>query len=113
MKTNIGLYERQIRDTNLHKIPDTTTEKPIDVRAQRILMAKVYNTLDQDLTVQLRGTTFDDKEYDETALDVEVTVVAGETKVLVTEVNWCYLQITAQSLVAPTTGTLKVVFQEG
>lgn len=108
-----SIFTAAITDTATHYLPDTGAgEAPYDVRGQERAIAKVVNDLDQSVTVELEGTTFDDDGFAEGDVDVaSVTVAAGAVETLETSTPWAYLRVSAAAGTAPSSGQLKVVFE--
>lgn len=113
-----SIFELTIADTNEHDLPDvngddTTGEPAYDVRGEDAIAAKVVNNQDQDATVRLEGTTFDDDGFAEPDEDVSgVTVTAGGgTETLKTDTPWSYVRVVVSFGTAPTgNNPTKVVF---
>lgn len=71
---------------------------------------KIVNNLDEDVTVVLQATTFDDKTFDLPYVRDEVVVLAGERGYLRVGESWVYVRPMATCAIAPTIGALKMVW---
>ena len=104
-----------ITDTNEHTFPPAD-EDPIEDKGPKTTV-KIVSTLDASGTVKLIGATFDDESMDEPILDTKVGIDAGNNetvlKAIHSTINWSFVRVKFIADSAPTTGTLKIVFQGG
>ena len=117
---NIAVYEEEIRDDDEHYFPGIDDEEAIRADGDRFLLVKLVSTLDADVDVNLCGTTFDDPDFDEEAVDAvtdldDVTGVTGDKDVTFVQSHriWKYFRIKVKANSTPTEGKLKVVFAVG
>ena len=97
----------EIRDTNEHV---STT---VDIRTVGRALCKIVNSLYQDISVTLQGTTFDDPEFeDPVSIGTNgLSVGAGETGYLTTNDPFSYLRVKVKADTAPTDGDVKLVWE--
>lgn len=111
-----SVFSGSFSDTNEHFLPDTTAAdtEGYDVRAKDSMLVKVVNNQDQDATVSIDGSTFEDagmSEADEAVGSATVSANGG-TETFVTSDPWSYLRAVVTFATAPTgSGSIKAVFQ--
>ena len=114
-------FELQIRDLNQHDLPDVDGDDDPDgeggdgfsVEGEDSTVVKVVNTHDQDLTVSLEATNYDDGGFAEPYAVEEVTVVAGGGVELLGDSFSApvdFYRIVASAGTEPTDGSVKAVF---
>lgn len=111
-----SVFTKAISDTNVHHLPDTDTAgtEGYDVRGRDTALVKIVNNEDQDATVEIEGTTFDDAEADEadTAVGSKTVAAGGGTETFVTSDPWAYLTTKISFATAPTgSSSVKVVYE--
>lgn len=96
----------EIRDTADHY------STVMDIRTIGKAFCKIVNTLNQDVTVTLQGTTFDDPDADNPVdLGENLTVGMYTTKFVSTSAPFSYLRVKAVASVAPDSGELTLVWE--
>lgn len=110
-----SVFTGSFSDINNHTLPDTSgTGEGYDVRGKDAILVKVVNNQDQDATVELEGSTFEDAGMAEpdTAVASATVAAAGGTETFVTKDAWSFVQAAISFATAPTgNASVKVVFQ--
>ncbi|WP_435175645.1 hypothetical protein [Halorussus sp. AFM4] len=118
-------FTLSITDTNTHDLPNTDGDdsgaatnnggEGLQVDREKTQLVKVVNTHDQDLTVNLRGSTHDDAGMAEDVQDSggKTASASGGVAYFKTDAPWDYLRVTVSAATAPTAGDVTAVFQEG
>ncbi len=96
--------EIDIRDTAAHEGQVQT------MRGSRQGVLKIVNGLDQDVTVNIEATTFEDESLTEPYDRATETVSAGAIGYIEVGESWVFVRPVAQCASSPGSGTLKMVW---
>jgi len=81
-----------------------------DMRKLKTGLLKIVNTLDQDVTVEIESTTFDDEGFAKGIITHSLSVASGDDDYLVNTDAWSFLRTVSTASLSPTTGSLKLVW---
>lgn len=104
-------YTLAIRDTATHYLPNLADHGRASVPTRGAATIKIVNDLDQDITVNVRGSTLDDEGMLKDAPDISSIPIAAGGRQPVRTAEWSHVRISVAASVAPSAGEVEAVFQ--